>query len=594
MSAVDLDARQRPRLTGPRVLRVVLRAQLGPTAVWAAISVLLVSVCCGLIAGIILAAPPPLVPPGVDPPPPLDPVAGMSLAIGLSAIGLQLFAVWVGAESVAGDYARGTIAALLVAVPRRGLLLRAKVAAACGTVVVVSGLAGLSSGAVAIGSATLLDRPLDAPIGPLLASAGGLALGNGLLTLLALALGALTRSRVAALVVPVAAVTILPALPALLPSAVRDWVHALSPATALTGLAMPMAEGDGALSVQALLGVSSGAASLPFWGSLLVLLGWCALLVPWAVAAFLRHDLSATARGRLRRRARDAPPRWPAQAGPHRSTFGGRLRSELRKSWSLPAVRWLAGAAIAIVLLQGLARAASDATDRGLELEDEFVFAMTDGVGGMALLLAVLAAIQVAGEFESGTAVSTYIAAPRRQQVVTSKLVMTGASSVVLAGVALALTLPLVISIYTARGLTITGDILLDGVLAALRAILYLLVIALLCTAVAGLLRRRIAAVAAVVILLMLGPALLNTIGGFAVATGAFALVPVSNLVAFLPSGGVWFYGPGLGLPLAAFDQNGRLHLSGSLTILIAAVWTVVAVAAWFLVDRRRPIVVRA
>lgn len=519
MTAVTED-RGGYRLTFSRLAGSQARAFLdGAAAGWGLLAVLGLAVASGFAAGFV----------GLSTGREVDLLPGVNAALSFAAVGLHLYAIAVGSDAIAGEFARGTIRASLSVVPRRGLLFGAKALTVCGAVAAVGTLTGIAAGGSTLLIAALLGQPVgESTIVAWLVGTAGLALGAGVLTV---------------------------------------------------GTAI------------------SAEAELPYWGALLVLAAWCALLVPVAVISFLRRDITTVSAARAR-----TPQRTTARPAERRRTYRatavGRLKSELRKSWSLSSVRWILAITTLLLLAYGMARSASGTLEnRGRTpaeaLSNEFAFAITDGVGGVALLLAALAAIQVAGEFETGTAVSTFLAAPRRWQVTASKLIAAALSSVAFALPGLVLTAVLAATIYAGRGHPPTAEMLASGALASAKALLFLLLTTVMSAGIAGLTRRSVPTILSAAFLLIIGPALLNTVRGFATAMGS-PLASIGNAARFLPwEGARFYYSVDVPAAFAEIDSQGVLHVSASLGITITALWAIVAVAVWFVAEARRPITVR-
>ena len=134
-----------------------------------------------------------------DPPlPGLDTAAGVGVATGLLGM-LVIVPALVGITAMGGEHQHGTAVPTFLAVPRRGRVLAAKLAAftavgaGYGTVAAVSGAAG-----IALASA-LTGTPLGAPAGAITAALAGTALAMTAYTLIGVAVGALLRNQLAAL-----------------------------------------------------------------------------------------------------------------------------------------------------------------------------------------------------------------------------------------------------------------------------------------------------------------------------------------------------------------------------------------------------------
>ncbi|QAY58970.1 ABC transporter permease [Microbacterium protaetiae] len=584
------------RLTLPHVAHASLRGFLGgATAIWGVITVLFLAALIGIVTSLIGF-------PARDPdgstqsPGPAGMFDVLNLAMSFAAIGAQLLAIVVGSDTIAGQFARGTIRASLTVVPKRGMLFAAHALTACGAVLAVGAGTGLVSGGALLGCAKLLGRPVPSQIMTAwLTGTGGLALGAAVLVLLTLALGALTRQRLVAVLVPIAVLYVVPIMMApLAGTGAGLWASRLLPGTAMTALFSTRLE-DGTVTV--------GTTDLPYWGALLVLAAWCAAIVPIAIFSFVRRGVTPTSSRSPRPRspmqtafvaASTTPATSTYQPAPYRVTVARLLASEWRKGWSLPSIRWIVVIAVLILIGNGAIRAASgELTYRGSTpaqaLANEFSYAITDGVAGVALLLGAIAAILIAGEFHTGTAATTYISAPRRWQVVLAKLINTVllGMSIALPGMILAAVLYAVI--YAGRGYPPTAHMLSAGALTIVKALVFLLLIAVMSAGIAGLARRTVSTILTVAVLLVIGPALLNATGGLAKSINS-PLAPIGNLARFLPLEGAKFYYPSLEMPFIDFDDSGIMHVSAEFGIVVAALWALIAAVTWFITDTRRAI----
>ena len=146
-----------------------------------------------------------------------DPVAAVLAGTSLAALALGV----LGALTASGEYATGSMAATLMAVPRRWPVLVAKAALLVG--VVAPFALGMSVGALWLGSLVLGDAATirwsdSSTIGALLGTTGYLTA----VALLGLALAVLLRSSAGSITLLVAVVFVLPVL---LPLISWDWVQ---------------------------------------------------------------------------------------------------------------------------------------------------------------------------------------------------------------------------------------------------------------------------------------------------------------------------------------------------------------------------------
>ncbi|MGY1808796.1 ABC transporter permease [Blastococcus sp. SYSU D00669] len=177
------------------------------------------------------------------------------------------------------------------------------------------------------------------------------------------------------------------------------------------------------------------------------------------------------------------------------------LASEWTKLRSLASTWWCAAVHVVVVLALGLLGAAI--TDDAPRADFAVAVALT-GFGFGQLVLVVLGVLTGAGEWTSGSAVSSFTAVPRRTRLLLAKTVVVALFAAVLT------VLAEIGCVFAARTLTaVPGGIpLLDaGVLRAL-----------------GL---QVAAAALVVVLsVALGAALRSSAGGIGLATGLVLLLP--------------------------------------------------------------------
>lgn len=543
--------------------------------IWAFVGVLTFASVCGAVASLSTA--------GARVPA----SAGLSASFVFLSIGLQLLAVVVGADAIAGEFALGTIESSLTVCPRRGLLFVAKLMSSTTVVALMAALAGIVAAGpsvlvLALDGAGLSHDLLQAWARAIL----GLALGTGLLTVAALSVGALARRRSVAIVGSIVVLHVLPLLIALQPSgSVRAMLQLLLPSNALARLVAVGPASDGAAGLTTATGTG--------WVAVVVLVVWCLILVAPAAVAFVGRDLSSTSARRTRVVRSEREDR--AGGVPIRARFGGLLRSELVKYRTLPSIRWLVGTAIlleiafcAVRVMTGSVEAVGGTLEEGLAVE--YPYAVTGGVGTVALLTAVLAAAVVAGEFETGTAVLTFLAAPKRWQVTAAKLLVSAGSGLL---VAVAGLLPAFLAagvLFSARGYVLDSAAVVSGAEAGVRATVFIVLVSVMSAAIAGVVRRSAVTVVAAVVLLVVGPALCNAILSFARATRSPVIV-VGNIGRLLPWEGARFFGPALDdQRFATIDSFGVLQVSPVFGIAVTAAWAMVVVVVWFATDARRSV----
>jgi len=277
-----------------------------------------------------------------------------------------------------------------------------------------------------------------------------------------------------------------------------------------------------------------------------------------------------------------------------RLSFVGVLRSEWIKLRSLRSTFWCY--VILIVLTVGLSAlvavalptdgtigggdptAPVDPTAEPTPTGATWLTISTIGVGFAQLVIMVLGALVITGEYGTGMIRSTFAAVPRRLPAIAAKALVFGAVTFVVAGVALVASTLLSLVILQGR------DVDLDAAEPAvwwgvLGAIGYLTLLGVLSLAIGTILRSSAAAIATSLGLVLVVPTIFSILGAVLQATWP------GNVTALLPSGAggqMYAYEP-----VAAFD-NDILTLDAGLGLLVLAGWVVVAgVVAAVLVKRR-------
>ncbi|MFF2189583.1 ABC transporter permease subunit [Streptomyces sp. NPDC058155] len=199
-----------------------------------------------------------------------DTVIGGSLT---PAVVAQMLAAVVGATTVTGEYASGTIRTTFAANPRRGTVMAAK-AAVVAAVMYVTALVSCSL-AVLVGDALLPDRYAA---GEPLPALFGIAASFAVAALLGLAVGTLVRHSAGA-VTTVIALLLLPSLFGPLFGDARRWIAGLSPTAALEKL------------TQTSDATAEAVGSLGAWPSLWLVTGSTVALLLIGIGALRRRDV---------------------------------------------------------------------------------------------------------------------------------------------------------------------------------------------------------------------------------------------------------------------------------------------------------------
>ena len=199
---------------------------------------------------------------------------------------------------------------------------------------------------------------------------------------------------------------------------------------------------------------------------------------------------------------------------PHLS-LGGVIRSEWIKAMSLRSIRWTL--AVSIVLGVGMStimsfamRSFVDPAEVGVDYRSYLLDVTGFPAMFLALIFCVLGVFVFSSEYSSGMILSTLTATPRRPLVMAAKSIVLTAISAVTALILVILgTLIAMIIIPDSA-----ADVLSSQVLSGFAGtIIFLIGIALMSFAVAGLVRSTAGALTIMVVLLLLAPTILQIMG---------------------------------------------------------------------------------
>jgi ABC-2 type transport system permease protein len=256
------------------------------TALWWVLAIILV-VYVGFVAGVFSAtfgATASGVLPGNAPDVPAEVLAPLVYSVGTS-VG-YVFPLLVGTLLVTGEFRHHTLTPTFLAVPRRGVVLMAKLAAAVVLGALYGALAALAS--VGVGAGVLaafgIDTLLDSP--DTWAMIARMLLASVLWALLGVGVGATVRNQVAAVVLVLAFTQFIEPIG----RSVGSFVEGLS--EALRFLPGSAADALVGTSVFQVIQGSGGAAPLEWWAGALVLAAYAAVFVVVGQLTSWRRDVN--------------------------------------------------------------------------------------------------------------------------------------------------------------------------------------------------------------------------------------------------------------------------------------------------------------
>lgn len=187
--------------------------------------------------------------------------------------GAYLFAIVIGTLGMTQELRHQTLTSTLLAEPRRNRVMVAKMAA-YGVIGAVYGVIGVVWGyALALALLPFKDHG-DLPVTAMWQIAGGAVLGCALFAVLGVAVGALVRNQIAAVLGVLVWVVLVEALIVALLPKIGKWL----PGGALNGILQATGIND--------------ATYLPVWGGALVLIGYTVVFAVLAAATTQRRDVT--------------------------------------------------------------------------------------------------------------------------------------------------------------------------------------------------------------------------------------------------------------------------------------------------------------
>ena len=275
---------------------------------------------------------------------------------------------------------------------------------------------------------------------------------------------------------------------------------------------------------------------------------------------------------------------------PHRSlstlTFGGVLKSEAIKLLSLRSTAWC----FALILLITVGLAALLAGTSGMAAQNVptspeagqqlWVLSATLGVSFAQLVVAVLGALTITGEYGTGMIRSTLTAVPRRLPALVAKAVIIAVSTFIVSLVALVAAALLAAAILPSSG--VTPDLSDAGAWwAILGGATYLALLSVLALAVGAIVRNSAGGIATILGLILVLPGVLNIFAAVARVDWA------RDLAAFLPdAAGGRMYSNAIDGAQAATGGAIVLEPVQGLLVMVAWVAAFVALASVMLKSR--------
>jgi ABC-2 type transport system permease protein len=272
--------------------------------------------------------------------------------------------------------------------------------------------------------------------------------------------------------------------------------------------------------------------------------------------------------------ATTAAPAVPTRnAGLSKLTFGGILRSEWIKLRSLRSTAWCY--LIAIVVTIGLAllvagvRSLPDGGLTGDAARAVGVSAATVGVNFSELVVAVLGALMITGEYGTGMIRSTFAAVPKRIPALLGKILVFGVVTFIVGLVSVAISFVLASLLLGSRGVqTDPGNI--HVLLPLIGAAGYLALIGMMSLAIGAIIRSSAGGIAASLGIILVLPIIVQVLS---VLTNQKWVL---NIGQFLPSSA--------GAPLFAFTTSVQQPLLTDGIIQLDALWGGLVLAGWVIV----------
>jgi ABC-2 type transport system permease protein len=228
------------------------------------------------------------------------------------------------------------------------------------------------------------------------------------------------------------------------------------------------------------------------------------------------------------------------RAGTAGVTAGGVLRSEWLKLVTVRSTWWTTAIALVLALGAALLLGTALRPEAGSDAGDLAANGATVGLSFVALVVGVLGALAIGGEYATLQIRSSYTAVPRRWPTLVAKAVVVGGWSFAVGLVVTVGGFGVIAALFGARGATVTVSGPVVGML--LGGAVYLAVVAVFAVGLGALVRASAAGITILAALLFVAPVILGLIAGLTRAewasTASDYLLPSAGGVLFAMPGG--------------------------------------------------------
>jgi ABC-2 type transport system permease protein len=264
-----------------------------------------------------------------------------------------------------------------------------------------------------------------------------------------------------------------------------------------------------------------------------------------------------------------------------RLTFGGILNSEAIKLRTLRSTIWCYAILVVVNVGLGVGLSGLIASQSNNVGSAGAVAIATLAIGFSQLVIVVLGALVITGEYGTGMIRTTFTIAPRRVTALIGKALVFGVVTAIVGGISILLTALLSAPILAANGSSVDFG---DGKywVALLGAAGYLALVGLFAFALGAIIRNSAGGIAAALGAILVLPTIITIIGGLTQS------VVIVNIGAFLPSNA--------GSRMYAYAVDSSTTISDTITFepwqggLILLAWVVVLFIVAAVVVKRRDV----